>query len=213
MHDDLLKKHLELIIKANKTINMTRIETWDDGMLLHVYDSLVALPEVNNAPEGWYIDMGTGAGYPGIPLAIESGRKTLLVDSVKKKIAILDEIIKELHLTNIETYAGRIEMLAKDKPCSFAVVTARALSRLSVLMELASPLLQTNGYLICYKAYIDKSELNHALNLQEKLGMDLISDRVTTIQDCYRRIICFKKTKEPTLKLPRKVGFAQKKPL
>ena len=75
MHEDLLKRHLELVIEANKTTNITRISTWDEGMLLHVQDSLIGLPELNDAPEGWYVDIGSGAGYPGIPLAIESGEK------------------------------------------------------------------------------------------------------------------------------------------
>lgn len=213
MHEELLKRHLALVLKANETTNITSISTWEEGMFLHVYDSLAALPELNAAPEGWCVDIGSGAGYPGIPLAIESGRKTLLVDSVKKKIVILDEIIKELCLTNVETYAGRIEVLAQEMPGAFAAVTARALARLSVLMELASPLLQIGGYLICYKAHLDKAELDHALDLQDSLGMNLVSDRTTAVKDCYRRIICFTKVKESTVKLPRKVGFAQKKPL
>ena len=82
MNDALLKRHLELVIEANKVTNITRISTWDEGMLLHVEDSLVGLPEVVAAPEGRYVDLGSGAGYPGIPLAVESGRRTLLVDSV-----------------------------------------------------------------------------------------------------------------------------------
>ncbi|BAK45961.1 hypothetical protein EGYY_30240 [Eggerthella sp. YY7918] len=93
MHDSLLKRHLELVIEANKTTNITRIASWEEGMLLHVSDSLIGLEEMNEAPSGWYADLGTGAGYPGIPLAIETGRKTLLVDSVGKKTAILDKIL------------------------------------------------------------------------------------------------------------------------
>ena len=67
MNDALLKRHLELVIEANKVTNITRISTWDEGMLLHVEDSLVGLPEVVAAPEGRYVDLGSGAGYPGIP--------------------------------------------------------------------------------------------------------------------------------------------------
>ena len=70
MREDLLKRHLELVIEANKTTNITRISTWDEGMLLHVQDSLVGLPELREAPEGRMVDIGSGAGYPGIPLAI-----------------------------------------------------------------------------------------------------------------------------------------------
>lgn len=213
MHDDLLQRHLELVIEANKTTNITRISTWDEGMLLHVQDSLIGLTELNEAPNGPYADIGSGAGYPGIPLAIESGRETLLVDSVGKKTAILDQFIRELHLDNVQTYTGRIEDFAIDKPGYFSVVTARALSRLSVLMELSSPLLKKGGRLICYKALVDSEELDHALELQGKLNMKLVSDRTTMLVDHRRRILCFEKMGKPKIKLPRKMGFAQKRPL
>lgn len=213
MHDDLLKRHLELVIEANKTTNITRISTWDEGMLLHVEDSLVGLPEVEVAPEGRLVDIGSGAGYPGIPLAIESGRKTLLADSVGKKTAILASMVEELGLDNVEVYTGRIEDLAREKAGVFAVVTARALAQLSVLMELASPLLQDDGRLVCYKANVSDEELQHALSLQERLGMSLVSDRAVELGDACRRIISFEKSGRPQINLPRKTGMAQKRPL
>lgn len=213
MHDDLLKRHLELVIEANKTTNITRISTWDEGMLLHVEDSLVGLPEVEEAPEGRLVDIGSGAGYPGIPLAIESGRATLLADSVGKKTAILASMVEELGLDNVEVYTGRIEDLAREKAGVFAVVTARALAQLSVLMELASPLLQDGGRLVCYKANVSDEELQHALSLQERLGMSLVSDRAVELGDACRRIISFEKSGRPQINLPRKTGMAQKRPL
>lgn len=213
MHEDLLQRHLELVIEANKTTNITRISSWEDGMLLHVEDSLIGLPELSAAPEGWYADIGSGAGYPGIPLAIETGRRTLLVDSVGKKTAILDGFIEELGLNNVSTYTGRIEDLARDYPYAFTAITARALAQLSILMELAAPLLQKGGRLICYKAHVEQQELDHALGLQDKLGMELISDRIVALEDHQRRIICFEKTAKERIKLPRKTGLAQKRPL
>lgn len=213
MHDDLLKRHLELVIEANKTTNITRISTWDEGMLLHVEDSLVGLPEVKEAPEGRLVDIGSGAGYPGIPLAIESGRATLLADSVGKKTAILASMVEDLGLDNVEVYTGRIEDLAREKAGVFAVVTARALAQLSVLMELASPLLQDGGRLVCYKANVSDEELQHALSLQERLGMSLVSDRAVELGDACRRIISFEKSGRPQINLPRKTGMAQKRPL
>ncbi|WP_281654285.1 16S rRNA (guanine(527)-N(7))-methyltransferase RsmG [Eggerthella sinensis] len=213
MHDDLLKRHLELVIEANKTTNITRISTWEEGMLLHVEDSLVGLPEVMDAPAGRMADIGSGAGYPGIPLAIESGRQTLLADSVGKKTAILSSMVETLGLENVEVYTGRIEDLAREKPAAFTVVTARALAQLSILMELASPMLQEGGRLVCYKANVSDEELQHALSLQEQLGMKHMSDRTVMLGDNCRRIICFEKTGRPKIKLPRKVGMAQKRPL
>lgn len=213
MNEELLKKHLQLVIEANKITNITRITSWEEGMLLHVEDSLIGLPELNEAPAGRYADIGSGAGYPGIPLAVESGRETLLVDSVGKKTAILANMIDELGLTGVETYTGRIEDLAREKPQSFAAITARALAKLSVLMELASPLLCNGGRLICYKARVEQEELDHALSLQKKLNMKLVSDRTVELGDNCRRIICFERMGKPQVKLPRRTGMAQKSPL
>lgn len=211
--NELMKKHLQLVLEANKTTNITRISSWEEGVLLHIEDSLTALPEMNMAPEGNYVDLGSGAGYPGIPLAIETGRTTLLVDSVRKKTDLLDSFIEELGLMNVETYHGRIEDLGRERPRSFAVSTARALSQLSVLMELASPLLKKNGLLICYKAHLSDEELNHSFSLQKKTGMKFLSNREVELGEYERRIVCFKKISEPEIKLPRKTGMAQKAPL
>lgn len=211
--NELMEKHLQLVLEANKTTNITRISSWEEGVLLHIEDSLTALPEMNMAPEGNYVDLGSGAGYPGIPLAIETGRTTLLVDSVRKKTDLLDSFIEELGLMNVETYHGRIEDLGRERPRSFAVSTARALSQLSVLMELASPLLKKNGLLICYKAHLSDEELNHSFSLQKKTGMKFLSNREVELGEYERRIVCFKKISEPEIKLPRKTGMAQKAPL
>ena len=213
MHDELLQRHLELVLETNKKTNITRISSWDEGMVLHVQDSLLGLEELLKAPDGWYADIGTGAGYPGIPLAIETGRKTLLVDSVSKKTAILDSFIGELGLDQVSTYTGRIEDLAHEHPYEFTAITARALAQLSVLMELAAPLLQLGGRLICYTANLKPSELDHALSLQDTVGLKLVSDRSFVLDDYQRRIVTFEKVKRESIQLPRKTGLAQKRPL
>ena len=208
--NELMKRHLELVIEANKTTNITRISSWDEGVLLHIEDSLTALPEIKKAPCGRYVDLGSGAGFPGIPLAIETGRNTLLVDSVRKKTDLLESFIAELQLNNVGVYNGRIEDLAREEPASFAVATARALSKLSVLMELASPLLIKGGVLICYKARMGTEELEHALELQEKLGLCLVDDREFMLGENKRRIVSFEKVHKAKVKLPRRTGLAQK---
>ena len=214
--NQLFEKHLELMLKENETTNLTSIRSIEQGRILHIEDSLVALEEIEKAPVGRYADLGTGGGYPGIPLAIMTGRETLLVDSVKKKTVILDRIITELELNEqISTYAGRIEDLALEEPGKFSVITARALAKLSVLMELASPLLSSGGILVCYKAQVDEEEYQHALQLKKKLGFELSSDRTIELSDgeTVRRIIVFTKIGKAQIKLPRKMGFAQKRPL
>ena len=212
---ELLLKHLELVIEKNKVVNLTRIDDFESAKLLHIEDSLSALPELNDCPEGLYGDLGSGAGYPGIPLAIASGRKTVLVDARKKKMDAVGEIVKQLGLSNqIETYSGRAELLARSRRSEFSALTARALSKISILMELASPLLKKGGRLICYKSHIDETEFEHALDIQNMLGMKEVSDREFELGDEYaRRIVVFEKVGESKIKLPRLEGQAQKNPL
>lgn len=143
---ELLDFHLKLVMEENKKTNLTRIVSWESAQILHIEDSLAGLPEVNECPDGAYLDMGTGAGYPGIPLAVVTGRKTVLADSVGKKTRALDTFIEKMELQErVETYNGRIEELVNEKAGFFSCITARALSSLSSLMELASPFFPTVG--------------------------------------------------------------------
>ena len=211
----LLDKHLELVIEENKVTNLTRIVDWESAQVLHVEDSLAGLPEVEEALEGPYLDMGSGAGFPGIPLAIMTGRETLLADSVGKKTRALDSFAAELGIDDIvSTYHGRIEDLALQQPNRFSLVTARALSSLASLLELASPLLAKGGRLVCYKTHSESEGLEHAREIARKLGMEFVSSRGFTLSDgeTSRAIIVFRKRCNPSMKLPRRVGMAQKKP-
>lgn len=211
----LLDLHLELVLQENKISNLTRIVDWDQGQLLHIEDSLLGLPEFEEAPEGRYADIGTGGGFPGLPLAIVSGRETVLVDSVGKKTRALDKIIDCLGLSDrVSTYTGRTEQLATEQPGSFSVITARALSSLPSLLELASPLLNLGGQLICYKAVLDEEELAQANSLEDKLGMKLISSRQAVLSDeeTKRTIVVYEKIAKPQVSLPRRSGMAQKRP-
>lgn len=211
----LLDLHLQLVIKENKITNLTRIIDWDSAQILHIEDSLVGLPEIISAPSGKYLDMGTGAGFPGIPIAIMTKRETVLADSVGKKTKALDRIIDTLDIaSHVSTYNGRIEELSLISPESFSVISARALSSLASLLELSSPLLQKNGYLVCYKSQDVDDELKHAKSVADKLGFEYMSRRDTLLSDgvTERSIIVFKKIHEPLVILPRRVGIAQKKP-
>lgn len=216
MQEKLIEKYLDLVLKANKTINLTRITDRSQAEILHIEDSLVALDEINACPEGLYADLGTGGGFPGVPVAISTGRRTILVDSVKKKVNTLASIIDELGLNEqIGVYAGRIEDLAKTNRGEFSLLTARALSRLVSLLELSSPLLKQGGRLVCYKANVSSEELEQALDIQSLVGMKLISDRSVLLSDgvTNRRILVFEKYRPEKIKLPRRVGLAQNNPL
>lgn len=212
----LVLAYLEKVLEANESINLTRIDSWDQALVLHVEDSLSALPEVEQAPPGLYGDLGTGGGFPGVPIALYSGRDAVLVDSVKKKVAVIERILAEVCPdVNIKTYGGRIEELSKEMPNAFSVLTARALSQLVSLVELASPLLVKNGLLVCYKAVVSEDELLKAQVAARKVGMKLVSRRHLVLSDgeTSREIVVFEKTGHPPIKLPRNVGMAQRKPL
>lgn len=210
----LMEKHLELVIQVNKNINLTRVDTFQSGQVLHIEDSLAALPEFLESIEGTYADLGTGGGFPGIPLSIATGRNTLLVDSVSKKAHALNDIVSKLGLSDqISTYSNRIETLAIEHPCEFSVLTARALSSLPSLLELASPLLCNKGRLICYKSAHYEAELEQALFIEDKMGMEHVSTRLLTLSDgTPRTVIVFQKVGDPIVKLPRRPGMAQKRP-
>ena len=191
----IIENYLDEILIANQTTNLTRITSRESALVLHLEDSLVGLQEINEAPEGLYGDLGTGGGFPGVPIAVMTGRDTLLIDSVQKKVKILQEIV--------------------DKPQAFSVLSARALSRLVSLLELSAPLLKIGGRLVCYKAQIEQDELKEAFDVQELVGMRLMSRRSVTLSDgcTHREIIVFEKYKKPSMKLPRRVGLAQRNPL
>ncbi|WP_165052739.1 MULTISPECIES: 16S rRNA (guanine(527)-N(7))-methyltransferase RsmG [unclassified Adlercreutzia] len=213
---DLLENYLQLVLEANNRVNLTRIDSIEQAHILHLEDSLVALPEIEAAPEGLYGDLGTGGGFPGVPLAIVTGRETLLVDSVKKKMAIVESILDQMELSpQIKTYAGRIEELSLERKGGFSVLTARALTQLPSLIELAAPLLKKGGQLICYKANISEEEMKGALDIEELVGMRRTSQRRLTLSDdiTHREIIVFTKIGKPKLKLPRRIGLAQHSPL
>lgn len=131
-------------------------------------------------------------------------------------MALVSGILDELGLGDqISTYDGRIEELALDRPGSFSVLTARALSRLVSLLELASPLLSKGGQLICYKAHVDDEELEEARAAENLVGMRLVSRRELVLSDgeTERSILVFEKVGRGKVKLPRRVGMAQRNPL
>lgn len=212
----LIDRYLDIILEENKTTNLTRIDSKEKAQLLHIEDSLVALPETEGAPEGLYGDLGTGGGFPGVPIAIMTGRQAVLVDSVRKKVAIVEKAVEKIGLSGqISTYSGRIEDLAREKPGQFALLTARALSQLPSLLELASPLLKEGGLFVCYKGEASADEERGAAVVSSKVAMKLLSKRSLVLSDgeTRREIFLYRKEGKPKVKLPRRVGLAQHKPL
>ena len=211
---ELLERHLELVLEYNKKLNLTRIDSIDEAWVLHVEDSLAALDTINQAPQGPVADMGSGSGYPGIPLAIATDRKITLIESVAKKARALIEMVEQLDLTEqVTVRASRTEEVAQEHPGGFAVVTARALSSLPSLLELASPLLQLGGWFVGYKSKQASDEIEQAEAMQQKVGMSLLTVSDLVLSDgTPRTIVMHEKQAEPTVKLPRRPGMAQSRP-
>ncbi len=213
---ELIENHLSHILFWNTKINLTSITDVAAAEVLHIEDSLTGLRFVNKAIEGKLVDIGSGGGFPGIPLSIASCRETSLVEARTKKIQVLNEFIKNSSLEKqINTISKRAEELAVESNNSFSVVTARALSTLPVVMELASPLLTKSGTLIAYKGNLPKDETDSAKKLQETLGLSITEVKPITLSDgvSSRTLVVFEKTGDPLISLPRRVGMAQKKPL
>ena len=212
----LLVRHIHLVEQANKITNITRINDIESAMYLHAYDSLLGLKAIDEAIPGDFIDIGSGAGFPGIPLALFCKRGATLIDSIKKKAAILQSFVDELSLSNrVTVKAVRSEREARENPNHYAAVTVRAVSSLTSIMELASPLLEKNGVLVAYKGPDVVSELEEAKQAQSTLGMEIVEIEHHSICkfDSQRFIVIVQKVSEPMIMLPRGEGKAQRKPL
>lgn len=212
----LLARHLDLVIDKNRSVNLTRIDSFEDGAYLHVADSLLLMSAFDRAPRGAFVDVGTGAGYPGIPLAVATGRKALLVDSVGKKAAAVSEFVHELGIDKqVEVSNARIEEVGRTRRSQFAVVTARAVAQTNVLVEYAAPLLKSGGHLVVAKAHVSTEELDAANRAALVCGLKIVSRETFELPDGrgHREVLSYERVRNPSIKLPRAVGMAQHHPL
>jgi 16S rRNA (guanine527-N7)-methyltransferase len=153
---DKLLAYVELLVKWNRTYNLTAIRDGDEMVTQHLLDSLAILPYLSDAKS--LADIGSGAGLPGIPLAIaRSDLAATLIDSVQKKSAFQQQAKIDLALTNVSIYSGRIEDFKGDR--EFDAVTARAFSNLSRLVKSAAPLLKTRGEIYAMKGVLPQDEI------------------------------------------------------
>lgn len=213
---ELLARHLDLVINKNHTLNLTRIDSVEDGAYLHVADSLLLLGAVGAAPAGPMLDIGTGAGFPGIPLSIVAHRRGTLVDSVGKKVAAVEEFLHELGLdAYLEARHIRVEDLAREQRGRYAVVTARAVAQTNVLVEYAAPLLQGRGRLVVAKARPSEEELETADRAAVLCGLKRVSRETFELPGDrgHREVISYERVGKPSIRLPRATGMAKKKPL
>ena len=213
------ERYLELLQEWNEKINLTAITQREEVYLKHFYDSLTAGLYVNfNEGVHSLCDVGSGAGFPSIPLKIiYPDLQITIVDSLNKRITFLQKIVEELGLSGVSLYHDRAETFGQNKEfrASFDFVTARAVARMSVLAELCLPLLKKNGTFIATKAAHAPEELDEAVSAIGKLGGKVRETHSFELPEDAgeRTIILIDKKKETPNKYPRRPGTPNKSPL
>lgn len=208
--------YMELLIEWNKKINLTAITEPEDIIVKHFIDSLTISKYIEKGAK--IIDVGTGAGFPGIPLKIfRDDVEIVLADSLNKRIKFLDEVISELELKNIKTIHGRAEELGKNKNYreKFDYATSRAVANLSTLSEYLIPFIKVNGKCVCMKSFEVEEELEKSKKAISTLGAKTIKVDKFNIPgtEIGRSIVLIKKTNKTPAKYPRKAGTPSKEPL
>ncbi len=208
--------YMELLIEWNEKMNLTAITEPKEIILKHFVDSLTIAKYVEEGKS--IIDMGTGAGFPGIPIKIyRKDVKAVLADSLNKRIKFLDEVIDKLKLENVETIHCRAEELGKNKQYreKFDYATSRAVANLSTLSEYLMPFVKLNGKCIFMKTIEVEEELEKAKKAIKTLGgkIEKVDKFEIPESDLGRSIIIVKKEKITPSKFPRKPGTPAKEPL
>ena len=211
-----LYKFMYLLLEWNEKINLTAITEPKDIILKHFVDSITIKKYIKS--ENKVLDMGTGAGFPGIPLKIiSSDTYFTLVDSLNKRIIFLNKVCDKLKLDKIENIHSRAEELAKNKKYreQYDVVTSRAVARLASLVEYMLPFVKVGGKCICMKGSNVDEELIEAKKAINVLGGEIekVDKFLLPNSDIERNIVIIKKIKNTSCKYPRKPGTATKQPI
>lgn len=213
-------KYYEILMEWNSFMNLTTITDFQSVMKKHFVDSLSLFRAVRDIDKISYsiIDVGTGAGFPGIPLKIAfPNLKITLLDSLNKRIQFLNEVISALNLQNIEAVHGRAEDFAKPGQMreAFDLCVSRAVANLSTLSEYCLPFVKNGGFFVSYKSEKIMEEYEKAKFAINILG-GIYENQVEFFlpdSDIYRNLLLIKKEKPTPLKYPRKAGVPSKSPI
>lgn len=211
-------RYYELLIEWNRVMNLTGITAYEEVNLKHFTDSLTIV-RINDMKNVFtLIDIGTGAGFPGIPIKIAFPHiKVVLLDSLNKRIKFLNEVVEKLNLDNVETLHGRAEDYAKKAEYreQFDMCVSRAVANLSTLGEYCIPFVKKGGCFVSYKSADSDEEIN-----QSEKAISILGGKISKIDkfmlpgsDMGRALIVTEKDKNTPQKYPRKAGVPSKEPL
>jgi 16S rRNA (guanine527-N7)-methyltransferase len=215
---DKLFAYLDLMLQMNEQINLTAITDYREALYKHIFDSLMILNLSEFGAAASILDIGSGAGFPGIPLAICFPEKKIVsLDSTQKKILFQQQVCQELEITNLQPVWGRAEEYGRDHDYRerFDLVTARAVSALNILLELAIPFCKIEKHAVFYKGKEIQDELAAAQASQQVLSASpprIIDYRLPENRGD-RTLVIFQKLAATPDQYPRKSGLPQKRPL
>ncbi|WP_185624698.1 16S rRNA (guanine(527)-N(7))-methyltransferase RsmG [Peptostreptococcus canis] len=215
---DRFEKYREVLVEYNKYMNLTGITEQRDVYIKHFLDSVAIFKNGYIMDDISIIDVGTGAGFPGIPYKIcNPNIKLTLLDSLKKRINFLKEVGSSIGFEDIEYIHGRAEDFGQNLNYreKHDIATARAVASLPVLLELCVPYIKVGGFFICLKGPNVENEIEESKNAMKILGVKLVEkiDVQLPDEELKHNILVFKKLEKTTKKYPRKAGKPSKNPL
>ncbi|MCR4792217.1 MAG: 16S rRNA (guanine(527)-N(7))-methyltransferase RsmG [Lachnospiraceae bacterium] len=213
-----LDTYYEMMIETNKSLNLTAITEFEEVLVKHYIDSVSIIRDMDMTKDMSVIDVGTGAGFPGMVLKIIfPSLKITLFDSLQKRLGFLDEVIRALSLTDITTCHGRAEEAGRlpEMREQYDLCVSRAVANLPVLSELCLPFVKVGGKFVSYKSDKGSEEVAASPHALEVLGGSVLKEDIFTLEDndMVRNLVIIDKIKECPKSYPRKPGTPSKKPL
>ena len=210
----LLERYMEEVLKWNEKVNLTAITDRDEFVQKHLIDSLLCAETLAFTPSSSICDVGTGGGFPGVPLAVcYPDKEFVLMDSLSKRVRIVQQICDELGIKNVRTVHGRAEDLARqeDYRDGFDLCVSRAVANMRVLCEYCLPFVRKDGAFIAYKGPDCESEIGDAQKAIRMLGGG--EPEIRQLPHLGHSLVIIKKIKPTPDAYPRKAGTPAKKPL